>query len=62
MKRCKAEYLSIKMILLKSLICKGLPFTLDYADYQRQCLSCIHYMRLDGYFSVIWKAVTLLIL
>ena len=55
MKRCKAEYLSIKMILLKSLICKSLPFTLDYSDYQRKCLSCIHYMHLDGYFSVIWK-------
>ena len=26
------------------------------------CLPCIHYMHLDGYFSVIWKAVTLLIL
>ena len=50
------------MILLKSLICKGLPFTLDYSDYQRKCLPCIHYMHLDGYFSVIWKAVTLLIL
>ena len=62
MKRCKAEYLLIKMILLKSLICKGLPFTLDYSDYQRKCLPCIHYMHLDGYFSVIWKAVTLLIL
>ena len=62
MKRCKAEYLLIKMILLKSLICKDLPFTLDYSDYQRKCLPCIHYMHLDGYFSVIWKAVTLLIL
>ena len=62
MKRCKAEYLLIKMILLKSLVCKGLPFTLDYSDYQRKCLPCIHYMHLDGYFSVIWKAVTLLIL
>ena len=56
MKRCKAEYLLIKMILLKSLICKGLPFTLDYSDYQRKCLPCIHYMHLDGYFSVFWKA------
>ena len=62
MKRCKAEYLLIKVILLKSLICKGLPFTLDYSDYQRKCLPCIHYTHLDGYFSVIWKAVTLLIL
>ena len=62
MKRCKAEYLLIKMILLKSLSCKGLPFTLDYSDYQRKCLPCIHYMHLDGYFSVTWKAVTLLIL
>ena len=62
MKRCKAEYLLIKMILLKSLICKDLPFTLDYLDYQRKCLPCIHYMHLDEYFSVIWKAVTLLIL
>ena len=59
MKRCKAEYLLIKMILLKSLICKGLPFTLVYSDYQRKCLPCIHYMHLDGYFSVIWKAVTI---
>ena len=49
------------MILLKSLICKGLP-SKDYQDYQRKCLPCIHYMHLDGYFSVIWKAVTLLIL
>ena len=61
MKRCKAEYLFMKTILLKSLICKGLPFTLDYSD-QRKCLPCIHYMHLDGYFSVIWKAATLLIL
>ena len=30
----RVEYLLIKMILLKSLICKGLPFTLDYSDYQ----------------------------
>ena len=50
MKRCKAEYLLIKMILLKSLICKHLPFTLDYLDYQRKCLPCIHYMHLDEYF------------
>ena len=28
MKRCKAEYLLIKMILLKSLICKGCTFYL----------------------------------
>ena len=49
MKRCKAEYLLIKIILLKSLICKDLPFTLDYSDYQRKCLPCIHYMHLDGY-------------
>ena len=59
MTRCKAEYLLIKMILLKSLICKGLPFTLDHSDYQRKCLPCIHYVHLDGYFSVIWKAVTI---
>ena len=50
MKRCKAEYLLIKMVLLKSLVCKGLPFALDYSDYQRKCLPCIHYMHLDGYF------------
>ena len=36
MKRCKAEYLLIKMILLKFLNFKGLPFTLDYSDYQRK--------------------------
>ena len=61
MKRCKAKYLLIKMILLKSVICEVLPFTLD-SDYQRKCSQCIHYMHLDGYFSVIWKALTLLIL
>ena len=59
MKRCKAEYLLIKLILLKSLICKDLPSTLDYSDYQRKCSPCIHYMHLDGYFSLIWKAVTI---
>ena len=50
MKRCKAEYLLIKMILLKCLICKDLPFTLDYSDYQRKCLSCIHYMHFGWVF------------
>ena len=60
MKRCKAEYLLIKKILLKSLICKGCTFYLRL--FRLACLPCIHYMHLDGYFSVIWKAVTLLIL
>ena len=60
MKRCKAEYLLIKMILLESLICKGCTFYLRL--FRLACLPCIHYMHLDGYFSVIWKAVTLLIL
>ena len=60
MKRCKAEYLLIKMILLKSLICKGCTFYLRL--FRLACLPCIHYMHLDGYFSVIWKTVTLLIL
>ena len=60
MKRCKAEYLLIKMILLKSLICKGC--TLYLRLFRLACLPCIHYMHLDRYFSVIWKAVTLLIL
>ena len=41
MKRCKGEYLLIKMILLKSLICNGLPSN-DYQDYQRKCLPCMH--------------------
>ena len=63
MKKCKAEYLLIKMILLKSLICKGCTFyVILFRVKQRKCLPCIHYMRLDGYFSIIWKAVTLLIL
>ena len=57
MKRCKAEYLLIKMILLKSLICKGC--TLYLRLFRLACLPCIHHMHLDGYFSVIWKAVTL---
>ena len=60
MKRCKAQYLLIKMILLKSLICKRC--TLYLRLFRLACLPCIHYMHLDGYFSVIWKAVTLLIL
>ena len=58
MERCKAEF-SLKVIPLKSLIGKGLP-SKDYQDYQRKCLLCIH--ALDGYFSVIWKAVIQLIL
>ena len=60
MKRCKAEYLFKELILLKSLICKGLP-SKDYQDYQRKCLPCIHYMHLDGYFSVIWNHALMVI-
>ena len=59
MKRCKAEYLLIKMILLKSLICKGCTFYLRL--FRLACLPYIRYMHLDGHFSVILKAVTLLI-
>ena len=40
MKRRKAEYFS-KVILLKSLIYKGLPLK-DNKDYQRKCLPYIH--------------------
>ena len=35
------QSISLKVILLKSLICKGLPLK-DYKDYQRKCLPCIH--------------------
>ena len=31
------QSISLKVILLKSLICKGLP-SKDYKDYQRKCL------------------------
>ena len=43
------QSISLKVILLKSLICKGLP-SKDYKDYQRKCLPCIHaymQMRMD---------------
>ena len=60
MKKCKAEYLLIKMILLKSLICKGCTFyVILFRLAVRKCLPCIHYMHLDRYFSIIWKAVTI---
>ena len=58
MKRCKAEYLLIKMILLKPLICKGCTFYLRLFRLAEKMFT----MHLDGYFSIIWKAVTLLIL
>ena len=62
MKKCKAEYLLIKLILLKSLICKGCTFYVILFRLAEEMFTCIHYMHLDGYFSIIWKAVILLIL
>ena len=47
MKRCKAEYLLIKMIILKSLICRGCTFYLRLFRLAEEMFTMhldLHYM------------------
>ena len=63
MKRCKAEYLLIKMILLKSLICKDFPFTLDcYNNIYNYNVIIFRIIRgnvYHAYITCIWMDISL---